>query len=257
MEEWLSAGEVFCDLAENVGEDKAKQILLARFDAGLLVAKITRFVSETEANFLDADLNAHNAARRARWQPEYGPYKDYDFPEPAYSARDNLILDKDHLPRWLTWHHWKAPPDIWSALLHSHSFRADWRAGEFATRYYHRLSQAEDDGGDFTDTLAAGVMFRADLVAIIPERRMPRPSSRQEVGSNPGGRPAQRHGDAIARVTLDLGRLSSQELRRHTSASIAEDLLSAYRAIGESPPSRRSADLYAAGILRVLRAQET
>lgn len=253
--DWIKFGDVFHTLSVAVGEDEAKITLLRRYHAGLLVARITRLVSETEVDIFNVDLESLNAERQ-KSATQWAPYVAYKEPKFHYSASDNVVLDKDCFPQWFTWNHLRAPPDIWSAVQFNHSYRANWSGGEFATRYYHRHPQSERDSGDFTDTIAAGVMLRADLVNIIPEAGASEAYT-QEATKNEGGRPAQRHGDVIAAVTLQLVDRPQNEQRRYTAASLSKDLIEAYKSIGENAPSARNAELYAAGILRVIRARKT
>lgn len=256
MADWIRLGDVFLKLASLVGDGRAKHIILSRFHAGLLVAKVTRLVEEVDADIFAVDLKAFNKERKAKWAPERGEYRDYEFPDFKYSADDNVLSDKDRFPIWLSWSHSKAPADIWSAINENNSYRADWSAGEFATRFYYRVPFSEKDMGDYRDVVAAGVMLRADLVEIIPEYvHLATPSS--DGSLNQGGRPASRHGDAIAAVTLRLAGLSPSELTAYTSAAVGEELRVEYARIGQAPPSERNRDTYGAGILRVLRARQT
>jgi len=68
-----------------------------------------------------------------------------------------------------------------------------------------------------------------------------------------GGRRGGNHGEAIAKVTLMMGRLSEVELKRWTAESLGIELAGEYKKLGEIPPSEDNCQRYAQGILRVLR----
>lgn len=71
-----------------------------------------------------------------------------------------------------------------------------------------------------------------------------------------GGRPASKHGDIIAAATIRLSQLPPAQLARYTVASLGTELADAYKQLGEAPPAEKNCETYAAGILRVLRANQ-
>lgn len=74
---------------------------------------------------------------------------------------------------------------------------------------------------------------------------------------NKGGKPASKHGDVIAEVTLRLVDLPEAQFERYTTDALAHELAEAYSRLGQAAPSERNRQNYAAGILRVLRARKT
>lgn len=71
---------------------------------------------------------------------------------------------------------------------------------------------------------------------------------------NKGGRPAAKHGDAIATIAIKLFRLSDSELQRYTAQAVGAELIEIYKQLGEAAPAERNLETFAQGILRVLRA---
>ena len=74
---------------------------------------------------------------------------------------------------------------------------------------------------------------------------------------NVGGRPASRHGEVIAAVTLRLSKLDPVVLRTYTAEALASELEQDYRGQNETPPAPKSRLLYASGILRIIRAHQS
>lgn len=72
-----------------------------------------------------------------------------------------------------------------------------------------------------------------------------------------GGRPAGKHGDAIAALTIRLSKLDDAALRRYTVASVASELEDEYSTLGETAPHVVNLKRFASGILRVLRTART
>lgn len=73
--------------------------------------------------------------------------------------------------------------------------------------------------------------------------------------SSAGGRRGGKHGEAIAKVAIQLAGLDMNELDRYTAISIIEELRVAYQEAGGVPPSPENLERYAAGILRSCRAR--
>lgn len=255
MHNWVRAGDVFSAIKENVGVESAKLVLLERFHQGLLVAKITRLVRVTESNMFGVDLDAYNAEQKRAAASEGRSCEDYEFPLIGYSAQDDVILDKDSFPEWFGWDLLNAPERIWSSPRFNRCVKANWDSGEFCHRYYYRLPFTEKDDGDYSETIAAGVFFRSDLVDIIEEARGKPKAQSQDVGPSVGGRPAANHGQIIAETALRLASLNESQLKAYKSSSLSEELKAAYLAHSEAPPSERNRENYASGILRVLRAR--
>lgn len=111
----------------------------------------------------------------------------------------------------------------------------------------YRLHELEDSQVDLT-------------IADFIDQAEPTPATTDDVPSSPpnkltgkGGKIGNRHGEAIAELTIDLITKSEIELDRYTATSLAEDLRTKYAALGVAPPSDGNLERYAAGILRVCR----
>lgn len=91
-----------------------------------------------------------------------------------------------------------------------------------------------------------------NLSSLIEESSPPTaPPSRAK-----GGRPAGKHGEPIARVTKRLFKMSTAELSRCTTESVATELIEEYRKLGVPPPHMDNARRDAAGILRAVRDED-
>lgn len=147
--------------------------------------------------------------------------------------------------------------------LPSARFEADWLASTF------KMVDTFDDLKGFRTVTCEGVRVHGPSLAAHFDLDLPQPaplveqapadsaSPQRPAPVNTGGRPAAKHGDVIAAVTLRLAALPQAELARYTVDALATELQADYSAIGESPPNERNRETYAAGILRVLRARQT
>jgi hypothetical protein len=81
-----------------------------------------------------------------------------------------------------------------------------------------------------------------------------KPDPPRQDQSSAGGRPATKHGDAIAALTIKLSALPQEAFGRYTAAALAVELSAEYHRLNQTPPSLPNCEKYAAGILRVLRS---
>ena len=94
---------------------------------------------------------------------------------------------------------------------------------------------------------AALIAPRAPIALITPAH-IP-----DEAKGNKGGRPSGKAGEPIARLTIRLMKLSSEELQTQTASALALDLMAEYTRLNLIPPALSNAEREAAGILRALR----
>lgn len=116
-------------------------------------------------------------------------------------------------------------------------FRATFYA-ELAGQRMLILSDAEDAALDAPRT----------PVALIASAQIEARSK-----GNTGGRPSGKAGEPIARLTIRLMTLSSEELADQTASALAIDLIAEYKRLNLLPPALSNAEREAAGILRALR----
>lgn len=222
--QWWPARTALEMLEQYYGPEYAPQDIVERCSNGTMYARA--------AIFIDREITSKQDAERG-----------------DYSFADAIERKLEHEIPNTFWHPAHATPGI-SETTSEERIYADWAVGEFRREYKCKKTpqtyyEREACGVEFTGPILSTL---AELLASSKELRAP---------ENKGGRPASRHGDAIAAATLKLAGLAEAELRRFTNASLAVELADYYRDAGEHPPNQRNLENYAAGILRVLRARQT
>jgi hypothetical protein len=134
---------------------------------------------------------------------------------------------------------------------------SNWHGGFF---WYRTGCEIEGHSETVTDAR----IWLKDLEPLLPgwqppplEPTLGRAADYGGLKENLGGRPAAKHGDAIATITLRLAEQPAEMLERYTVASLCLELSAEYQRLGNAPPSERNLETYASGILRVLRARKT
>lgn len=127
---------------------------------------------------------------------------------------------------------------------------AIWEMGDFKVKI-------EKDFSDVTFTVVGLQFDRLELHRSLGEGPQVFETGAVAVPVNAGGRPARRHGEAIAAVTLRLARASLSDLSSYTAEAVGAELATEYERLGERPPHVANLATFGAGILKTLRASQT
>ena len=151
------------------------------------------------------------------------------------------------------------PPEVWAVVMEG------WCLPFVKMGFYDETGRI-DAGDSRKGVRAFGIQFRADQVAEIfgspeapPQREIASLAGAaptvgpQSKAPNAGGRPSDKHGEPIAKVTAGLIKAPIDQLRNETGDSLALTLSEAYRAAGTAPPTGKNLEGICWGILRTVK----
>lgn len=117
----------------------------------------------------------------------------------------------------------------------------DWETGDLSL---------DGNGGA---TRYSDIRFQKSMIASLAGSPGDGQLPSDAAGTAKGGRRANRHGDAIAAVTLDLLDAGTDVINTSTGDAVGAQLKAEYAKLGKAPPDDRNLRDYGEGILRVLR----
>lgn len=127
---------------------------------------------------------------------------------------------------------------------------AFWETGDFKAK-------VEKDFSVVTFSIVGLQFDRLALLRSLGEGSQLSETAGVSVPTNTGGRPARRHGEAIAAVALRLSCLSPNDLSPYTAEAVGAELAIEYKRLGERAPHVANLATFGAGILKVLRTSQT